>query len=47
MRAHMVLENRIVVLIVFGLIFFSALLISPFVGEDFFPSVDAGQLGCM
>lgn len=38
------LENRIVIVIVFGLIFFSALLIAPFIGEDFFPAVDAGQL---
>lgn len=38
------LENRIVILIIFGLIFLSALLLSPFIGEDFFPSVDAGQL---
>ena len=38
------LENRLVVLIAFGLIFLSAFLVAPFVGEDFFPSVDAGQL---
>ncbi len=38
------LDNRIIILIVFGLIFGSALLISPFIGADFFPSVDAGQL---
>ncbi len=38
------LENRIVILIVFVMIFGSALLIFPFVGEDFFPSIDAGQL---
>ncbi len=38
------LENRPVVLVVFGLLFASAFLISPFVGEDFFPAVDAGQL---
>lgn len=38
------LENRLVILLVFGIIFGSALLISPFVGEDFFPSIDAGQL---
>jgi multidrug efflux pump subunit AcrB len=38
------LEHRIILLIVFGLIFCSALLVFPFVGEDFFPSVDAGQL---
>jgi multidrug efflux pump subunit AcrB len=38
------LENRIIILIIFGLIFCSALFISPFIGEDFFPSVDAGQL---
>jgi multidrug efflux pump subunit AcrB len=38
------LENRIVILIIFGIIFGSAFVIFPFVGEDFFPSVDAGQL---
>ena len=38
------LENRIIVLAAFGLIFFSALFIVPFIGQDFFPSVDAGQL---
>lgn len=38
------LDNRIFVLIIFGLIFGSALLITPFVGQDFFPSVDAGLL---
>lgn len=38
------LENRVVILIIFGLIFASSLLISPFVGQDFFPSIDAGQL---
>ncbi|WP_068469847.1 efflux RND transporter permease subunit [Candidatus Protochlamydia phocaeensis] len=38
------LDNRPIVLLAFGLIFASALLISPFIGEDFFPSIDAGQL---
>ena len=38
------LENRSIVLIVFGMLFVSALLISPFIGQDFFPTVDAGQL---
>jgi len=38
------LDNRPVVLIIFGLIFASAALLFPFVGEDFFPSVDAGQI---
>lgn len=38
------LENRIFVIIIFGIIFGSALLIVPFVGQDFFPSVDAGLL---
>lgn len=38
------LENRIIVLMIFGLIFSSALFIAPFVGQDFFPSVDAGLL---
>lgn len=38
------LDNRLVILVVFGMIFASALIIAPFVGEDFFPSVDAGQL---
>ncbi len=38
------LENRIIILIIFGIIFVSAFIIFPFVGQDFFPSVDAGQL---
>ena len=38
------LHNRVVVLVLFGLIFGSAFLLFPFVGEDFFPTVDAGQL---
>jgi len=38
------LENRIAILLVFGLLFASVLFIVPFVGEDFFPTVDAGQL---
>jgi multidrug efflux pump subunit AcrB len=38
------LENRIVIIIVFGILFGSIVLLLPFVGEDFFPSIDAGQL---
>lgn len=38
------LDNRVIILIIFGLIFISALLIFPFVGQNFFPEVDAGQL---
>lgn len=38
------LENRGIVLVVFALIFGSAVLVFPFVGEDFFPLIDAGQL---
>jgi multidrug efflux pump subunit AcrB len=38
------LENRGIILIIFAIIFCSALIISPFIGQDFFPSVDAGQL---
>lgn len=38
------LDNRPIVLIIFGIIFLSAFLVSPFVGQDFFPSIDAGQL---
>jgi len=38
------LENRVVILLIFCAIFGSAFLITPFVGEDFFPSIDAGQL---
>lgn len=38
------LENRWVILIFFGLIFGSAFLLTPFIGEDFFPLIDAGQL---
>ncbi len=38
------LDNRIIVIAVFGLLFLSAILITPFIGQDFFPSVDAGQL---
>lgn len=36
------LENRPVILLLFGLIFFSSLLLFPFIGRDFFPTVDAG-----
>jgi multidrug efflux pump subunit AcrB len=38
------LDNRIVIVLIFVIIFLSALLIAPFIGEDFFPDVDAGQL---
>ncbi len=38
------LDNRPLLLMIFGMIFGSALLIAPFVGQDFFPSVDAGLL---
>jgi multidrug efflux pump subunit AcrB len=38
------LDNRLIILIAFGLIFLSAVILFPFVGEDFFPAVDAGQL---
>lgn len=37
------LHNRRTILIIFGLIFFSALFLAPSVGRDFFPTVDAGQ----
>lgn len=37
------LHNRPTILVIFGLIFLSALLLAPGVGRDFFPSVDAGQ----
>lgn len=36
------LNNRAAILALFGLIFFSALAIIPFIGRDFFPLVDAG-----
>lgn len=36
------LENRGVVLILFGMVFLSAIIIVPFIGRDFFPLVDAG-----
>ena len=38
------LSNRLMVLILFGCIFLSTFLLAPFVGQDFFPTVDAGQL---
>lgn len=38
------LDNRPAVLLFFGIIFASGLLLAPFIGEDFFPAVDAGQL---
>lgn len=39
-----VLEHRLFVLMLFLMVFGSGLLVAPFVGEDFFPSIDAGQL---
>lgn len=38
------LENRVVILVLFGLIFCSVIIIFPFIGQDFFPAVDAGEL---
>ncbi len=38
------LDNRIVILVTFGIIFLSGILLFPFIGQDFFPNVDAGQL---
>ncbi len=38
------LEHRLLTLLLFGILFASAFLLSPFIGEDFFPSIDAGQL---
>jgi len=38
------LRNRPIVLIIFGLIFCSAMFLALFIGQEFFPSVDAGQL---
>jgi multidrug efflux pump subunit AcrB len=38
------LDNRVAILIVFGIIFLSPLLLLHYVGEDFFPAVDAGQI---
>lgn len=38
------LQNRIVIVLLFGITFLSALLLFPLIGEDFFPTVDAGQL---
>lgn len=37
------LQNRPTTIALFILVFVSALLVIPFVGEDFFPNVDAGQ----
>lgn len=37
------LTYRITLLLLFGMLFISALLILPFVGRDFFPTVDASQ----
>jgi multidrug efflux pump subunit AcrB len=38
------LNNRLIILLVFGLIFISPLLILSEIGQDFFPAVDAGQM---
>ena len=41
---HLALINRWIVLALFGCLFLSTLFILPFIGRDFFPEVDAGQL---
>ncbi|CCB85036.1 efflux RND transporter permease subunit [Parachlamydia acanthamoebae] len=41
---HWALEHRGTVCLLFSLLFLSALMILPFIGRDFFPSVDANQL---
>ncbi len=38
------LTHRATTMIAFGLVFASAFVIFPFVGKDFFPTIDAGQL---
>lgn len=38
------LDNRITIAVIFAIIFCSALFIAPFIGQDFFPAVDAGQI---
>ncbi len=38
------LHNRKTTVILFCILFFSALLVVPHVGEDFFPTIDAGQI---
>ncbi len=38
------LKNRGIILIIAGIIFISSICIAFFVGEDFFPTIDAGQL---
>jgi multidrug efflux pump subunit AcrB len=38
------LHHRVVILIVFGIVFVSPLLLLNYVGRDFFPMVDAGQI---
>lgn len=40
---HWALTYRYIILIVFGMIFISSLLVVPLIGRDFFPIVDAGQ----
>lgn len=40
---HWALTNRYIILIIFGLILMSSLVILFFIGRDFFPVVDAGQ----
>lgn len=41
---HVALHHRRFALSVFGLLIVSALIVMPFVGRDYFPAVDAGQL---
>jgi multidrug efflux pump subunit AcrB len=41
---HFALANRLLVLLIFGLIFFSPLLLIPFIGSDFFPPVYGNQI---
>ncbi len=41
---HAALQNRVLVLILFGVLFGSTLFLLPSIGRDFFPNVDAGQI---
>ena len=41
---NIALSNRGIIALIFGVVFLSTLLLAPFVGQDFFPVVDAGQL---
>jgi multidrug efflux pump subunit AcrB len=38
------LSNRVVVFAIFGLLGMASLAVAPFIGRDFFPQVDAGQI---